>query len=262
MKSSKLLIMLFIILLIKSDDIIKIDVSNILSTTDDYIIERNTIILSKNIPYDITGNTNIYNIKVSSSCKITLNSLIISSPIYPAILIEENKEVNLILKGKSKLSDTKSNQYEGVIYLNEESKLIISGEDLLTIKPNKHMAINGAESTSLIVESGEININSTATDVGGIYLNKEIIFNNGIFKFDINIKTLNSINPPNAIDSEGSITIKRGKYYINSGQGKGLQAKTYIYIGNIQDNNDDALDNLELAVSVALPVRIKPEHVK
>ena len=40
MKSSKLLIVPFIILLIKSEDIIEIDFSKILSTTDDYIVER------------------------------------------------------------------------------------------------------------------------------------------------------------------------------------------------------------------------------
>lgn len=243
MKSSQLLIFFFTIYLIISDDQIIINVSETLSTTDNYIVERNTIILSNNILYDFSGETNIYNIKVSCSCKIILKSLSISSPIYPAILIEENKEVNLELIGESKLADTKSNQNEGVIYLNEEAKLIISGKGKLYIQPNKCMAINGTESSSLTVNSGEIIIESTSTDVGGIHLNKEIIFNNAIFKFTLN--NVNHLHPLHAIDSDGSIIIKNGTYDIISGEGIGLQTKKNLYIGNKNDINENLVIKIQ-----------------
>lgn len=242
MKSSKIIIFFFLIILINSDEI-EIDFSKLDENPNYYIIERNTVILSKeNVNYTLKGESNIYNIKVSSSCSIKLDSLKLTSPAFAAILIEENKEVIVNLNGNSELIDTSSNQNDGVIYLNEEAKLIIEGEGTLNIYPNKHMAIFGVESSSLTVNNGTINIKSTANDVGGIYLSKEIIFNDGAYNFNIDVKTVNSINPPNAIDSKGSITIKKGKYEINSGEGKGIKSESYLYIG---ENNTDLNLNIE-----------------
>ena len=116
MKSSKILIFLFLIILINTGDI-EIDFSKTLTTNSDYTVERNTVILSKeeDIVYKLTGTSNNYNIKVSASCSIILNSLKLSSPSFAPILIEENKVVNINLNGESNLSDTSSNQNEGVI---------------------------------------------------------------------------------------------------------------------------------------------------
>ena len=168
----------FLLVFIKAQDPIEIDLSSNLGTTAYYTVEEKTINLSNdNGNYKLYRTSSIYNIKVSSSCTINLNSLTLSSPESAPILIEQNKIVTLILIGESTLVDTAYNQNEGVIYLKKEAKLTISGEGTLNIQPNKHMAINGTESTSLIVNSGTINIISTATGVGGIYLRKEIIFN-------------------------------------------------------------------------------------
>ena len=247
MKLPKIFIFLFLIILINTDDKeIKIDFSNTLTTNSDYTVERNTVILSKeDIVYNLTGTSNNYNIKVSASCSIILNSLKLSSPSFAPILIEENKVVNINLTGESTLSDKSSNQNEGVIYLNEEAKLIINGEGILNISPNKHMGIFGKESSSLIVNGGTINIKSNANNVGGIYLSKEIIFNDGNYNFNIDINVLNNINPPSAIDSNGFITIKKGKYDIISGEGKGIKTESYLYIGNDDDNTNE---NLELKI--------------
>ena len=245
MKKSKIIIFFFLITLIKTNDPIEIDFSNTLETTADYTVEGNTIILSnENGNYILSGTSSSHNVKVSSSCTLNLNSLDLYSPTSAPLLIEQNKIVSLILTGVSSLTDSTSNQNEGVIYLNKESKLIISGEGILSIQPNKFMAINGTESSSLTVNSGTINILSTTSGVGGIYLRKEIIFNNGNFNFNINIRTSNNEKPPHAIDTEGSITLKKGKYYIISGEGKGLQAEKNLYIGT--KNDDD--DNLELNI--------------
>ena len=238
MKLPKILIFVFLIILINTYSI-EIDFSNTPTTNSDYTVERNTVILSKEDVYKLTGSSNNYNIKVSSSCSIILDSLTLSSPSFAPILIEENKVVNINLNGESTLSDTSSNQNEGVIYLNEEAKLIIDGKGILNISPNKHMGIFGKESSSLIVNGGTINIKSNANNVGGIYLSKEIIFNDGNYNFNIDINVLNNINPPSVIDSNGFITIKKGKYDIISGEGKGIKTESYLYIGNSGDNDKD-----------------------
>ena len=246
MKKSKIIILVLLIILIKADDPIEINFSNTLATTTGYTVDGNTITLSnENGNYKLSGSSISHNIKVSSSCTINLDSLTLLSPTLSALLIEQNKIVSLVLTGESSLADSTTNQNEGVIYLNKEAKLIISGEGILNIRPNKFMAINGTESSSLTVNGGTINIRSTATGVGGIYLRKEIIFNNGIYNFDINIKASNNEKPPHAIDTEGSITLKKGKFNIISGEGKGLQAETNVYIGTKNDNNANLELNIE-----------------
>ena len=245
MKKSKIIVLVLLISLIKADDPIEINFSDTLDETTGYTVNGNTITLSnENGNYKLSGSSNTHNIIVSSSCTINLNSFSLCSPASAVLLIEQNKIVSLVLTGESTLADTSSNQNEGVIYLNKEAKLIISGEGILNIQPNKCMAINGTESSSLTVNGGTINISSSALGVGGIYLRKEIIFNSGIYNFNINIKASNNEKPPHAIDTEGSITLKKGKYNIISGEGKGLQAEANLYIGTKNDN--DA--NLELNI--------------
>ena len=215
MITSKIIISLFLILYSKSD--ISIDVSQTLTTTDDYTVSDNIITLkTSSIIYELTGTVEGKNIIVSSSCTLKLNTLTLASlsTISP-IIINENVEVTLILSGTSSLTDTSTNEKDGVIYLNKGAKLTILGDGILNIIPNKCMAINGTEDTSLIFNGGTLNIkkeeNEDNLNVGGIYLRKEIIFNDGIFNFNIPI-TVSEGKPPHAIDTEGSITIKKGTY--------------------------------------------------
>ena len=134
MKNTKIIIFFFLLSFIKAQDPIEIDLSSNLETTSYYTVEEKTIILSiDNGNYKLSGTSNIYNIKVSSSCTINLNSLTLASPASTPILIEQNKIVTLILFGESYLADTSLNQNEGVIYLNKEAKLTISGEGILNI---------------------------------------------------------------------------------------------------------------------------------
>ena len=150
------------------------------------------------------------------------------------ILISSGKEVKLVLKGESTLTDSSSNENDGTIYLDEGATLTISGTGTLNINPNKLMAINGTDSTSLIVNDGPtINIESSLSNVGGIYLRKSITFNNAIFIYSC----------PNggghSIDTEGTIKLVKGTYNLNAGGGKGIQSEGYLYIGEKKGNNSD-----------------------
>lgn len=71
MKNTKIIIFFFLLSFIKAQDPIEIDLSNNLETTSYYTVEEKTIILSiDNGNYKLSGTSNIYNIKVSSSCTI------------------------------------------------------------------------------------------------------------------------------------------------------------------------------------------------
>ena len=96
------------------------------------------------------------------------------------------------------------------------------------------MAINGTFSTSLTVNRGIIYVSSSSSKAGGIYLRKQIIFNDCIY-------TYTAISGKNhAIDSEGNIIIVKGSYTLNSGNGKGIQSEKYLYLGK------EGSDNLDL----------------
>ena len=110
------------------------------------------------------------------------------------------------------MTDSSSNENDGTIYLDEGATLTISGTGTLNINPNKLMAINGTESISLTVNDGPtINIESSTSNVGGIYLRESITFNNAIFTYSC----------PNggshSIDTEGTIKLVKGTYNLNAG---------------------------------------------
>ena len=107
---------------------------------------------------------------------------------FTPIVISSGKEVEIVLTGESFLSDSSNNENDGIIFLQSEATLIISGSGTLNINPNKLMAINGEDSTSLTVNGGPtIKIESNSSDAGGIYIKKDITFNNAIFSYSCSI---------------------------------------------------------------------------
>ena len=139
----------------------------------------------------------------------------------------------MTLSGESTLIDSSSNENEGVIYLKSGSSLTISGDGTLNLTPNKNMAINGTDSTSLTVNEGNIIVTSSTSGVGGIYLRKQITFNDCTYKYTATSGSKHSI------DSEGNIIIKKGTYILNSGAGKGIQSEKYLYLGRENSENSD-----------------------
>ena len=147
------------------------------------------------------------------------------------LIIDKNYTVTLELGGESILIDSEINENDGVIYIREDSKLIIKNYEYnpkgyLNIIPNKLFGIKGENLTSLSIINGiTLKIASTSYNAGGIYMGKNIIFEYCNFYYD-------GISGKNqAIEAEDLIMIISGRYYINSENGKGIKAKENVYIG-------------------------------
>lgn len=238
MKMIKIILFFALILTIKSDE--TIDFSSTLSSGTGYSVSDNTVTISSDGTYTLQGTNTNKNIIVSSSATLILNSLSLTSTgSLTPLIIDSSNSVSLTLTGTSTLTDSSSNENEGVIYLRSGASLTISGSGTLNISPNKNMAINGTDSTSLTVDGGNIVVSSSTSGVGGIYLRKLITFNDGTYKYTANSGT------KHAIDSEGNITIKKGTYTISSGSGKGIQTEKYLYLGQTSSDNSDLTINID-----------------
>lgn len=205
-----------------------------------YTLSGNTVTITEDGKYDLTGSVTDKQIIVSSSCTLNLNSfsLINSGPLTP-IIINVNKKVELILTSESTLQDSSTNINSGIIYLKSGVSLTISGIMTLNLNPNKSFAIYGLTSTSLIVNDGaNIKISSNSTNIGGIYLINSIIFNNAVFTYSCK----NGRN--NTIFAKDEIRIIKGKYNIKSGLGKAIETKGVLYLG--EENGNDSDLNMEI----------------
>ena len=239
MKKMYLFVLIYLISIsfIQTSTIISFD-----SSGDGYTLNEDKTVatISNTGTYDLSGSLTDKKIIASSSCTINLNSVTLSnSGSLTPILIDENQEVELVLSGESTLTDSSSNENDGTIYLQNGASLTISGEGTLNINPNKLMAINGTNNTSLTVNDGiTINIESSSSNAGGIYLRNTITFNNAIYTYSCP----NGTN--HAIDTEGEVRLIKGTFTLTSGEGKGIQTENYLYIGEENGNNSD----LELTI--------------
>ena len=229
--------MTIFLLILSSFNIIKSESISIDFTTagEGYSISGDIVTITSEGTYSLTGTQINKKIIVSSSCKLNLNEFILSnSESLTPLLITENKAVEIVLSSDSTLIDSATNENNGTIYLQSGASLTISGTGSLLITPNKLMAINGTEGTSLTVNDGaNIMIQTDSTNAGGIYLRKSIICNNA------SIAYYGENGAHHAIDSEGDIKLIKGNYYLKSGNGKGIQSENNLYIG--EENGDDDL---------------------
>ena len=237
MKEIKKIILLILIISIKSDE--TIDFSSLSSGTG-YTVSDNTVTISTAGTYTLKGTNTNKSILVSSASTLILDSLTLtSSGSLTPLIIDSSNSVTMTLSGTSTLTDSSSNENEGVIYLKSGASLTISGDGTLNINPNKNMAINGTSSTSLTVNGGNIKVTSSSSGVGGIYLRKEITFNDGTYTYSATSGT------KHAIDSEGNINIIKGTYTLNSGNGKGIQSEKYLYLGKDGSSNSDLVIDID-----------------
>ena len=201
-----------------------------------YTVSDNVVTITGDDSYDLSGDDlSDKKIIVSSSCTLNFNSFNLKNTgTLTPLIISENKTVKIVLTGESTLQDSSTNENNGTIYLQKGASLTISGTGTLNIYPNKYLAINGTEETSLTVNDGAtIEISSESSEVGGIYLRKAITFNNAILLLNC------PSGSHHALDTEGSITIVEGRYTLYSGNGKGIQAETNLYIGKENGSNSD-----------------------
>lgn len=233
---------MYILLIICFSSLTNVQTTSVSFSSDGegYSISDNVVTISSEGTYDLSSTETNKKIVISSSCTLNLNSFsLINSNSLTPILVGENQQVNLVLTGESTLTDSSTNENEGTIYLQSGASLIISGNGILNINPFKLMAINGTDSTSLTVNEGStINIQSTSTNAGGIYLRTAITFNNAIFTYSC------SNGGHHAIDTEGTIKLVKGTYNIISGGGKGIQSENYLYIGEDNGNDSDLILNI------------------
>ena len=205
-----------------------------------YTLSDNIVTITVDGTYNLTGSVRDKQIIVSSSCTLNLNSFsLINSGTLTPVIINTNKKVELILTGESTLQDSSTNINSGIIYLQKEANLTISGTGTLDLNPNRSFAIYGLANTSLIVNDGaNINIFSTSTNIGGIYLGNFIIFNNAVFSYSCK-KGRN-----NTIYAQGEIKIIKGNYNIITRRGKAIETKGNLYLGEENGNDSDLNINI------------------
>ena len=207
-----------------------------------YSISGNTVTITSDGTYELTGSETNKQIIVSSSSKIYLNSFsLINNNNLTPIIINSNKNVELILKGESTLQDSSTNSNNSIIYLQSSSSLIISGTGTLNLNPNKQMALYGQTSSSFIGNDGaNIKISSNLQNIWGIYSLGKINFNNLIFIYSCPNGRYHSLY------SQEEIRIIKGIYNITSGRGKGIMTTGDIYLGEENSLNDaDLVINIE-----------------
>ena len=237
MNSLKRILLVILILSINADE--TIDFSSLSSGTG-YTVSDNTVTISTSGTYTLKGTNTNKCILVSTSATLILSSLsLTSSGSLTPLIIDSSNSVIMTLSGSSTLQDSSSNENEGVIYLRSGASLTISGDGTLNLNPNKNMAINGTDSTSLTVNGGTIKVTSSSSNVGGIYLRKQITFNNCVYSYQA------TSGKNHAIDSEGNVVIKKGTYNLISGSGKGIQTENNLYIGEESGSNSDLTINID-----------------
>ena len=233
----------YIILILYLFSLIHVQSSTSISFSSDgdgYSISDNVLTITGTGEYDLTNSYTNKEILVSSSCTLNLNGFtLVNDGTLTPIIIGANQNVEIKLTGDSSLTDSSANENEGIIYLQSGASLTISGTGSLVLNPNKLMAINGTDSTSLTVNDGaSITVQSSSTNAGGVYLRTSITFNNALYTYSC------TSGENHAIDTEGTIKIVKGTYIINSGYGKGIQSETYLYIGEENGSNSDLTLNI------------------
>lgn len=197
-----------------------------------YTVSGDVVTISGGGAYDLENSETNKKIIVSKSCTLNLNTFSLKNDgSLTPILISESQTLTLVLTGKSTLQDSATNELDGVIYLQKGASLLISGTGSLELTPKKLMGINGTDSTSLTVNDGAtLNIYSTSSNGGGIYLKSSIIFNNANYIYN---------GRKNGIDSEGTIKLIKGGYSMTCESGKGIQSENELFFGEENGKIED-----------------------
>ena len=280
-------------MLIKAEEIPTINLSSPLKSGegDGYTIEEDSICIKtysnryvNNIfgsyfyiytdnRFILTGTNVDKTIIIQSSSFIYLDSVTLTSKGI-TIIIEENCQVDFILRGKSSLINSVVNENMGNIYLKEGAILKIYGQGILNLIVNKFFGLYGESNSSLEIVEGTLKIISTENSVGGIYIDGDIYFNNHNFYYEalsginpvivtngtliINSGNYNIVSKGTIFNSKNSIIINSGNYNIVS-NGTIFNSKNSIIInsGNLNISNESG----EYAINIGKSLYLKGENL-
>ena len=280
-------------MLIKAEEIPTINLSSPLKSGegDGYTIEEDSICIKtysnryvNNIfrsyfyiytdnRFILTGTNVDKTIIIQSSSFIYLDSVTLTSK-GTTIIIEENCQVDFILRGKSSLINSVVNENMGNIYLKEGAKLKIYGQGILNLIVNKFFGLYSESNSSLEIVEGTLKIISTENSVGGIYIDGDIYFNNHNFYYEalsginpvivtngtliINSGNYNIVSNGTIFNSKNSIIINSGNYNIVS-NGTIFNSKNSIIInsGNLNISSESG----EYAINIGKSVYLKGENL-
>ena len=203
---------------------------------DGYSIKDNNLEIKNSGVYVIKGECNDGTISVKKDVKdvvLVLDNLSLTSKNSAPLLIKASSEVIVHLVGNSSLVDgeldASAKTYEGAsIKLKNSSKLTVCGDGVLNIDGSSKNGIKGGSKSSVIFNSGTININANNN---AISVDDTIQLNGG----NVNINCLgDGIKVvPDVEDTEslGNVIINGGNVNINS-LGDGIQAESLVTINN------------------------------
>ncbi len=189
---------------------------------NDYILNDEPLVITKEGEYTISGNSNeSITINTNETVKLILDNVNINSKDNAAISVINAKEVIIYLKENTinTLSDSNKRSDEsinGVIYSN--SDLIIEGSGTLNVEANFEDAI--VSKSDLLINNGNINVKAVDD---GIRAKNSLNIKGGIINVDavfdgINTNNNTDINKGHLSISDGSIILSVGNDGIKSNQ--------------------------------------------
>ncbi len=190
---------------------------------------KDSIIISKEGTYQLTGNIPNGNITIecSGNVRLLLNSVSITNSSGPAIYVKKAEDVVIVTEGDSILEDGKEYKgYDsdviGIIY--SSSDITFDGNATLTLHSNKEDAIVGKDDLKII--NGIYEIESVDDGIRG---KDSVYIKNGNFKIVSGGDAIKSTNTKDS--SKGFILIENGTFDLTSTL-DGIQAETKLIIQN------------------------------
>lgn len=222
-----------------------------------YKFSDTTLTIKSAGTYKVTGSCSEGAIEVNKGVGnviLILDNLTLASSSTAPIIVKKTdtstegyvtNNVTLHLNGTNTITDnedianetstdtTVSEAFEGAaIKVKSNSNLTVCGDGTLTLNGCKN-GIKGAESSSVIINSGNINVGTSSDyiDNNGIVSDGSIVINGGTFNIFAENDAIKSVPDSDDTTSAGTITINGGSFDIDS-NGDGIQAANDLTINN------------------------------
>ena len=203
---------------------------------DGYSIKDNNLEIKNSGVYVIKGECDNGTISVKkdvSDVVLVLDNLSLTSKNSAPLLIKASSEVIVHLVGNSSLVDGEldpsAKTYEGAsIKLKNSSKLTFCGDGVLNIDGSSKNGIKGGSKSSVIFNSGTININANNN---AISVDDTIQLNGGNVNINCLGDGIKAVPDVEDTESLGNVIINGGNVNINC-LGDGIQAESLLTINN------------------------------